>query len=181
MKKLSFLISLTTDDNDYQLEQAEAARKAARHCGLDVNIIHANNDAITQSEQLLNVIQSSAMPRPDGIVLEPAGGTALPHVARAALAAGIAWVVLNRETDYTHELRSRAKLPVFEVASDHVEIGRIQGRQFAALLPNGGPVLYIQGPSDSSAARQRTQGLSETKPENIQLSVLRAQWTAASA
>lgn len=181
MKKLSFLISLTTDDNDYQLEQAEAARKGARHCGLDVNVIHANNDAITQSEQLLNVIQSSATPRPDGIVLEPAGGTALPHVARAALAAGIAWVVLNRETDYTHELRSRAKVPVFEVASDHVEIGRIQGRQFAALLPNGGPVLYIQGPSDSSAARQRTQGLSETKPENIQLSVLRAQWTAASA
>jgi ribose transport system substrate-binding protein len=181
VKKLSFLISLTTDDNDYQLEQAEVARKAGRRLGVDVQIIHAANDPITQSQQLLKVIQSAATPRPDAIVLEPAGGTALPHVARAAVAAGIGWVVLNREADYTRELRKSAKVPVFEIGSDHVEIGRIQGRQLAALVPQGGAVLYIQGPSDSSAARERTQGLSETKPENIQLSMLKAQWTAASA
>jgi ribose transport system substrate-binding protein len=181
VKKLSFLISLTTDDNDYQLEQAEVARKAARRLGVEVQIIHAANDPINQSQQLLKVIQSSATPRPDAIVLEPAGGTALPQVARAAVAAGIGWVVLNREADYTSELRKTAKVPVFEIGSDHVEIGRIQGRQFGALVPQGGAVLYIQGPSDSSAARQRTQGVSETKPENIQLSMLKAQWTAASA
>jgi ribose transport system substrate-binding protein len=149
--------------------------------GVDVQIIHAANDPINQSQQLLKVIQSSAAPRPDAIVLEPAGGTALPHVARAAVAAGIGWVVLNREADYTNELRKTAKVPIFEIGSDHVEIGRIQGRQVAALVPQGGTVLYIQGPSDSSAAGQRTRGLSETKPGNIQLSMLKAQWTAASA
>jgi ribose transport system substrate-binding protein len=89
--------------------------------------------------------------------------------------------VVNREAEYLNELRATSKVPVFEIASDHVEIGRIQGRQFAALLPGGGAVLYIQGPSDSSAAKQRTQGVSETKPENIQLSMLKAQWTENSA
>ena len=181
MKKLSFLVSLTTNDNDYQQEQAEAAKKSARQVSADIEIIHADNDAINQSQQLLKVIQSSAVPRPDAIILEPVGGTALPHVARAAVAAGIGWVVLNREAEYMNELRATSKLPVFEIGSDHMEIGRIQGRQFAALLPTGGSVLYIQGPSDSSAAKQRTQGVSETKPENIQLSMLKAQWTETSA
>jgi ribose transport system substrate-binding protein len=181
MKKPSFLVSLTTNDNDYQQEQAEAAKKAARQFNADIEIIHADNDAINQSQQLLKVIQSSAVPRPDAIVLEPVGGTALPHVARAAVAAGIGWVVLNREAEYMNELRATSKLPIFEIGSDHTEIGRIQGRQFAALLPHGGAVLYIQGPSDSSAAKQRTQGVSETKPENIQLSMLKAQWTETSA
>jgi ABC-type sugar transport system substrate-binding protein len=181
MKKPSFLVSLTTNDNDYQQEQAESAKKAARQCNADVEIIHADNDAINQSQQLLKVIQSSTAPRPDAIILEPVGGTALPHVARAAVAAGIGWVVLNREAEYLNELRASSKLPIFEIGSDHMEIGRIQGRQFAALLPAGGAVLYIQGPSDSSAAKQRTQGVSETKPENIQLSMLKAQWTESSA
>jgi len=181
MQKLSFLISLTTGDNDYQLEQAEAAKKSARELGVDLQVIHADNDAINQSQQLLKVIQSSTGPRPNAIVLEPVGGTALPHVARAAVAAGIGWVVLNREAEYLTELRRTAKVPVFTIASDHMEIGRIQGRQFAALIPHGGVVLYIQGPSDSPAAKQRTMGMSETKPENIQISMLKAQWTEASA
>ena len=181
MQKLSFLISLTTGDNDYQLEQAEAAKKSARELGVDLQVIHADNDAINQSQQLLKVIQSSTGPRPNAIVLEPVGGTALPHVARAAVAAGIGWVVLNREAEYLTELRRTAKVPVFTIGSDHMEIGRIQGRQFAALIPQGGVVLYIQGPSDSPAAKQRTMGMSETKPENIQISMLKAQWTEASA
>jgi len=30
MKKLRFLVSLTTNDNDYQIEQAQSAEEAAR-------------------------------------------------------------------------------------------------------------------------------------------------------
>jgi ribose transport system substrate-binding protein len=180
MNKLSFLVSLTTLDNDYQLEQAESAKRVARQFGVDAEIIQADNDAINQSQQLLKVIQSKG-PRPDAIVMEPVGGTALPHVARAAVAAGIGWVVLNREAEYMTELRRTAKVPAFEIGSDHLEIGRIQGRQFAALLPKGGNVLYIQGPSDSSAAKQRTAGMNQTKPDNVLVSMLKAQWTEASA
>jgi ribose transport system substrate-binding protein len=181
MKKLNVLVSLTTNDNDYQMEQAASAEEAARRLGVDVQIIYADNDAITQSQQLLKIIQSRSDSHPDAIVFEPVGGTALPQVARAAAAAGMGWVVLNRDVDYIPELRKTHRVPIFAITSDHEEIGRIQGRQFAALLPKGGAVLYIQGPSESLAAKQRTSGMYETKPVDVQVKVMKGQWTEASS
>ena len=181
MKKLRILVSLTTNDNDYQIEQAQSAEQAAKRLGLDAQIIFADNDAINQSTQILKAIQAPAETRPDAIVFEPVGGTALPQVARAAAAAKIGWAVLNRDANYIAELRQTSAAPVFSVSSDHLEIGHIQGRQFAALLPQGGSVLYIQGPSENSAAKERTAGMQETKPANVQLTLLRGQWTEDSA
>src|SRR5271156_170133 len=181
MKKLKFVVSLTTDDNDYQVEQKESAEQAARKTGVDVQIIHAQNDAINQSTQVLKAIQAAKELRPDAIVFEPVGGTALPQVAKAAVSAGIGWVILNRDANYIEELRKTSTAPLFSVSSDHVEIGRIQGRQMAALLPKGGAVLYIQGPSENSAAKDRTAGMQETKPANIQPVMLKAQWTEESS
>jgi ribose transport system substrate-binding protein len=181
MKKLRILVSLTTNDNDYQIEQAQSAEQAAKKLGVDAQIIFADNDAINQSTQILKAIQAAPETRPDAIVFEPVGGTALPQVARAAVAAKIGWAVLNRDANYIAELRRTSEVPVFAVSSDHVEIGRIQGKQFAAFLPKGGSVLYIQGPSENSAAKERTAGMQETKPANIQLTLLRGQWTEDSA
>jgi len=181
MKKLNFLLSLTNNDNDYQLEQATAADEAAKRLGVHLNIVSADNDAINQSQQLLQVIQSHSDTHPDGILFEPVGGTALPQVARAAAAAGIAWVIMNREGDYIADLRKSYRIPAFTLTSDHEEVGRIQGRQFAALLPRGGSVLYIQGPSESLAAKQRTTGMYETKPADVQVKLMKAQWTETSS
>jgi ribose transport system substrate-binding protein len=181
MKKLRFLLSLTNDDNDYQVEQAASARTAALKLGIEIEIVNARNDGIAQSQQLLNRIQSSTNPRPDAILFEPAGSTALPQVARAAASAGIGWVVLNRDVDYIGDLRRQFNVPVFAITSDHEEIGRIQGRQLSALLPGGGLVLYIQGPSESSAAKQRLFGTLEAKLETLQLRIVKAQWTETSA
>ena len=180
-KRLRFVVSLMTKNNDYQLEQAVSAQEASHKLGIDVQIIYADNDPITQSTQLLRVIQSAAEARPDGIIFEPAGGTAFPQAGQAAVAAKIAWGVLNREADYLADLRNTTDVPVFLVSSDHKEIGRIQSRQFAALLPNGGNLLYIQGPSESSAAKDRTAGMQMTLPPNIRVTTLRAQWTEESA
>jgi ribose transport system substrate-binding protein len=181
MKKLNFLVSLTNNDNDYQQEQAQAAQKAAKRLGVEAEIIHANNDALTQSQQLLHYIQDAPVVKPDAILFEPAGGTAFPQVARAAVAAGIAWVVLNHEADYLADLRRSYKVPAFAISSDHEAVGRIQGRQFEALLPNGGSALYIEGPANSAAAKERTRGMNKTKPANIQVKSMRANWTEESA
>lgn len=181
MAKIRILVSLTTNDNDYQIEQAQSAEQAAGKLGVSAEIIYANNDAINQSTQILRAIQASPEDRPSAIVFEPVGGTALPQVARAAATADIGWAVLNREANYIEDLRKSANVAVFAISSDHVEIGRIQGRQFAALLPRGGSVLYIQGPSENSAAKERTMGMQETKPANIQVIALRGQWTEESS
>jgi ribose transport system substrate-binding protein len=173
MPKLRFLVSLTTNDNDYQIEQARAAEVAARKVNVDLKILYADNDAIGQSTQILKAVQ--------GELDEPVGATALPQVARAAVTAGIGWAVLNRDATYISELRQKNKVPVFGLSSDHVEIGRVQGRQCAALLPTGGTVLYIQGPSENSASRDRSLGMQEAKPANIHLVMLKGQWTEESS
>jgi ribose transport system substrate-binding protein len=181
MAKVRILVSLTTNDNDYQIEQAQSAEQAASKLGVSADIIYANNDAINQSTQILRAIQAPPEDRPNAIVFEPVGGTALPQVARAAAAVDIGWAVLNRDANYIEDLRKDSNAAIFAISSDHVEIGRIQGRQFAALLPRGGTVLYIQGPSENSAAKERTMGMQETKPANIQIIALRGQWTEESS
>jgi len=181
MKKLNFVVSLTTNDNDYQMEQAASAAEAARRLGIGLELMYAESDSILQSQQLLKIIQSGPESHPAGILFEPIGGTALPQVARAAASVGIAWVVLNREVDYIAELRRSYKVPIFSVTSNHEEIGRIEGKQLTVLLPGGGTVLYIQGPAESLAAKQRTAGMCETKPDNIQLKMMKGNWTEGSA
>ncbi len=181
MNKLRFLLSLTTDDNDYQIGQTSAAQQAARKLGVELEIVYARNDGIVQSQQLLSSIQSTTAPRPDAIIFEPAGSTAHPQIARAAAAAGIGVVLLNRDANYLAELRRLFPVPAFAITSNHEEIGRIQGQQLSAVLPGGGIVLSIQGPSESSAAKQRYTGLLQTKTDSLQLRVLKAHWTEASA
>ena len=181
MRKLKFVISLMTSDNDYQIEQAHSAELAAHKHGADFQILYAENDAITQSTQILRVIQAPPVERPDAIVFEPVGGTALPQVARAAVDTGIGWAVLNRDVSYVRELRKTAKVPVFGVSHDQLEIGRIQARQCAALLPSGGTILYLQGPSDNPVAKERFLGMEEAKPANIHPIMLKGQWTEDSA
>jgi ABC-type sugar transport system substrate-binding protein len=181
MANLKFLLSLTTSENDYQLEQANAATLSAKNLGVELQTVYAENDAINQSTQILKAIQVAPGDCPNAIVFEPVGGTALPQVARAAVHAGIGWVVLNRDANYIPELREGARVPVFGLSSDHAEIGRIQGRQAFALLPHGGSALYIQGPSENSAARDRLLGFQEVKHANLHLTMLKGQWTEESA
>ncbi len=176
---MNFLISLIMEENAYQQDQAAAASEAARRLGAQVQILYADNDAITQSQQLLNVIQSSsADSRPDAIVCHPVG-TTLKQVAREAMARGIGWALLNREDDYLTELRN-ADMPTFCVTVDQEEVGRIQGRQFGVLLPRGGLVLYILGPSMNPVFKQRAAGMESTKPSNIQVTTLRGNLTEQS-
>jgi ribose transport system substrate-binding protein len=177
LKKLRFVVSLITDDNDYQRQQASAAQEAATRLGVELQTLFARNDPIHESQQLLDIIQARDA-GVDGILVEPASRTAFPKVARAAIAAGMAWVILNCEADYLKQLRSSNTVPAFAVSADNHEIGKIQGRQLAALLPRGGSVLYLQGPTLSTVTEQRTAGMLETKPATVGVRVLKsANWT----
>jgi ABC-type sugar transport system substrate-binding protein len=181
MPRLRFICSLITKENDYQMEQASSARIAGQNLGVDVDIVFADGNAITQSTQILKHVQVPQEQRPNGIVVEPVGGTALPQVAKAAVTAGIGWAVLNRDADYVSDLRRIAKVPVFSLSTDHEAVGEIQAKQLAALLPGGGHVLYIQGPSENPATKGRVLGLNRILHPGIKLTTLRAQWTEESA
>ncbi|MGE5324761.1 MAG: substrate-binding domain-containing protein [Actinomycetota bacterium] len=179
MKQLSVVISLP-GDNKYLQEQAAAAKQEAERLGMTQRILNAESDSILQSQQLLEIIQSREA-RPDAIVIEPVNETGLPRVAEAAVGAGVAWVVSNARVDYIETLRKTSGIPVFSVSQDHAEIGRLQGKQFAALLPQGGSVLYLRGPASNSLACQRHEGIESTIPRDLHLKTIKIQWTEENA
>ncbi|MFZ0321814.1 MAG: substrate-binding domain-containing protein [Candidatus Sulfotelmatobacter sp.] len=177
MSQLNVVVALTTRDNDYQAEQSVFAAEVASHLGVKINIVYANNDAVNQSQQLVKIIQDRTQ-RPDAILVEPIG-TPMPQVAKAAVAAGIGWGILNREADYIAELRRSGGVPVFAVSPDQEEVGKIQGRQLAALIADGN-ILYIEGPSSSSTANLRTKGMLSTKPSAVLMKTLKGDWSERS-
>jgi ABC-type sugar transport system substrate-binding protein len=179
-KKLRIVVSLP-NDNAYQHEQGVVAKSTGESLGLAVQVMNARDDAITQSQQLLEIIQSRSTILPNAFLVEPVTRTGLPRVAEAAVAKGIAWVVSNSDVDYVKSLRKSSQVPVFTVTQGQHGIGRIQGKQLAALLPHGGSALYIAGPSASSVAVQRQEGVEDAKPRNVQMTTLRSKWSEESA
>ena len=178
MEKLNVVVSLITEQNDYQREQAASAQAAAAKLGASVQIIYANNDAVHQTQQILQYIQEPSK-RPDAIIVEPVG-TGMPQVAKAAVSAGIAWGIINARVDYLSELRQRALVPVFSVVSDHEQVGRIQGQQIDAILGKEGSVLYVEGPGVGEVARLRTKGMMASKPQKVSVKTLKGDWTQRS-
>jgi len=174
VKKPRVFLPLARENNDYQRLQASVAEQSAARLGVELTITSGNGDSIKQTQDLLDVIQSSSL-RPDAIVVEPAG-TTMANVARAAVASGIGWVLLNRRAEYMAELRANYQVPLFAISSDNEQIGRLQGQQLGVLLPQGGSALYIQGLANTTS-ELRLAGLSATMPKNIELRMLRGNWT----
>jgi len=162
-------------DTMYLREQSNAAKAMAQRLGVQLEVVSAGMDAVHQGQQVLKFVQAANGSRPDGIILEPVSAQGLPRVAEAAVAAGIGWVVSNAQVDYLGALRKNAKAPVFKVSQDHVEIGRIQGRQIGALLPDGGSILYLRGPGMSSIASKRFEGVESGKPKNVEVKSVKVQ------
>lgn len=178
MEKLNVVVALTTRENDYQAEQAVAVADMAARLGVKIQIIYADNDAVNQTQQLIKIIQDPIQ-RPSAILVEPVG-TGMPQIAKAAVAAGIGWGIINSDPDYIPELRRSGEVPVFSVSTDQSEVGRIQGKQLGVLVPEGN-VLYIEGPFNSTATQYRTKGMLSTKPAAVELKMLKGDWTERSA
>jgi ribose transport system substrate-binding protein len=175
------VVSLPEKDNEFQLLQAVDARVAAKRLGFEVEMLYASNSGMAQIHQLYKAIHGD--PRPSALVVEPIASGSLEVVLRKAAERGIGAAVLNCTVDYVSRLRvDFPQLPFFTVGSNQVEIGSIQGEQLRALLPEGGTVLYLHGPSGAVAADERFRGL-KTALEGtaIRLIVLDGQWTEESA
>jgi ABC-type sugar transport system substrate-binding protein len=178
VKKWKCVLSIP-GDAIYLREQTAVAKTTADRLGMELQVVSAEMDPVNQGQQLLQFVQSPAAQRPDAIILEPVSAAGLPRVAEAAVAAGIAWVVSNAQVEYLEALRKKAKAPVFLVSQDHVEVGRIQGRQIGAMFPDGGSVLYLRGPSMSSIASRRFEGLDSAKPRNVEVKSVKVQGSTA--
>jgi ABC-type sugar transport system substrate-binding protein len=182
--KESVVVSLLSSAQEFQLMQAADARVAGQRTGLDVELVFCENNAIQQIQQLYSFIHAPEERRPAALVVETVTAEGMERVARNALKAGIAWVGQQWKTEYLPTLRAQyPKVPVVSVAVDEDEIGTIQARQVRALLPQGGGLLVVQGPSDSTTAVRRHDGLvSGLRNSGLEITTaLPADWTARGA
>ena len=160
MKDKTAGLFLLTRQNDYQRLQETAAVAMAQHLKLPLEVHLAENDARVQAQAVYAFIH--AHPAGSAVLIEPVNDSAVEQAARHAALAGMGWILLNRTNGYLHALRLEfPSLPIGAVTADQKEIGRIQGKQFEALLRGKGTVLYVCGPAGASAATDRLAGMRE--------------------
>jgi ribose transport system substrate-binding protein len=182
--KPKIVVSLLTSNQDYQRMQAADAQTAAQGAGLGIEVVFAENNAIQQIQQLYRFLRLPEGERPVAILVEAVSRDGLERIARSAVKAGIGWVAMQTNVSYLASLhQDNPKVPVVSVTADEEEISRLQARQFRALLPKGGTVLYLQGPLDSAAAQARFEGMQrEIQGSGIEVGhVLNGDWTEPSA
>jgi ABC-type sugar transport system substrate-binding protein len=180
MTKRKLVASFITRDQEFQLLQAEDAKRAAKEAGYEMEVVFADGRAITQIKQLFSFITLPEEERPAAILVEPASDDVYERVANNAVRAGIGWVLLNSQADYLEDLRkSHPELPVSAVMIDQLEVGHIQAQQYQALLPHGGEMLFVkQGPFPNPAAAERLEGMQERMAgSSIRIHTIQSDWT----
>jgi ABC-type sugar transport system substrate-binding protein len=177
------VVSLTSEDQEYQALQGEDAREAGRRLGVEVEVLFAEDNAVQQIQQIFRHVHAPEVERPAALLVHTRAPDGLERVARNAARAGIGWFLLNRTAPYLEGLRDEHPgLAVGAVTTDHAEIGHIHARQLARLCPDRSHVLYVQGPSDAPSARLRLEGFEQAlRGRGYELKVVNGEWTAASA
>ena len=158
----------------YQVLQGKDALEAGRAAGYAVDVAWA-----TSFDQYGVVRKRLAASPVDAVVAEPAS------IATAGLILknlkGKAGLVLLNVWDPSFEPDLApwgSGLPAGTISQPQSRIGQIQGRQLAVAMPQGANVLVVTGPSRSSAARERLEGLRSTVRPDITLHTAEAgQWS----
>jgi inositol transport system substrate-binding protein len=147
--------------SDFQELLRKDAEAAAKRSGITLETYFTGHEFSGQVKQVREVIEGAA--RPNAVIVLPVRDHGFGLTVRAALRAGISFVYIDRTEDDLSEVAkdATAGAVVSQVCPDEIETGRIQGRQFRALLPKGGKVLYIQGSRRSLSGRDRTRGMEE--------------------
>jgi ABC-type sugar transport system substrate-binding protein len=148
-----------------QALKAEGERVAAelsrQGFGIRLEVRHARGNDQAQQQQI-EADRRSARP-PDLYVIIPINQDAVYALLSHILGAqpGSTCVFLHQPLRAGLKLEREAwGARLLSVAADQVEIGRIQARQLAALLPGGkGSLLYVQGNEHSYATRHRLKGV----------------------
>jgi ribose transport system substrate-binding protein len=154
-------VSLLDDSQEYQRIQAEEARSAGARSGLEVEVQYTKGDPALQMKQLGDAVQVEASRRPVAVVLHPVAVAGLEALARSMLRAGVGWVSLDQAFYLPAIQRDFPDRLVALVSTDNREIGRLQAKLFRALLPAGGSVVYVEGPSLSPPVIHRREGMKE--------------------
>ena len=176
---------LLTDGQDFQRAQEQSARDVCEKERFQMEVAYADNSPVMQIRQVHEYIDRPLNIRPVAIAIELASAPeAFTQVARSALSAGVGWVELSSGASIVHSLRHEFPGQLFaSVTADEEAIGQLHAAQCRALLPNGGTVLYVEGPSVNTIVKARRLAL-EKGLQGSSISIaktLAADWTEEGA
>jgi ABC-type sugar transport system substrate-binding protein len=165
---------LHINDPDHVFDKglkAEAERVAAEltRSGFPIRVDcrYGRGDEASQLQQI--EADRSAEPRPSLFIVIPINKDAVYRILTGIVDAhqDVTCVFLHQPLARIQSAERKVHgSRLFSVAADQAEIGRIQARQFAALLPGGaGDVLYVQGRANSYATAERMKGLLAELPQ----------------
>ena len=147
MPNARVLVSLLTDQEEFQRLQAADAKATAELHGLDVEVVFAENNGVVQIQQLFRAVHAGPEARPTAIIVETVTGEGLERVARSAVKAGVGWILLNR------------RVPYLAVAGPGLEgsglIGRHATRSRSDASRDGSSAPWCRREATSSTSRGR--------------------------
>ena len=151
---------LLTDGQDFQRTQEQSARAVCAREGFEIEVAYADNSPFMQIRQVLEYIERPLNIRPAAIAIELASApAAFTQVAKSTLSAGVGWVELSSGGSASESRHDFLGHLAASVVVDEEAIGALQAAQCRALLPNGGDVLYIEGPGVNTIVKARRAGL----------------------
>ncbi|GAA4838249.1 ABC transporter permease/substrate-binding protein [Saccharopolyspora rosea] len=146
--RLKIALSVSTLNNPFFVDVRAGAQQEADRLGVDLLVTDSSEDASQQA----NAVQNALAQNVDAIVLNPVDSDAVVPSVKAANAARIPVVGVDRAPS--------GGTAVTTVASDNVAGGRLAAQQLAQQVGSG-PVAVLEGQPGTSAARERGQGFTE--------------------
>ncbi|NUT82019.1 sugar ABC transporter substrate-binding protein [Pseudomonas sp. NA13] len=147
-------VSMSQFDDTWLTYLRESMDKKAKSLpdGVTLQFEDARSDVVKQLSQVENFISQKV----DALIVNPVDTAATQRITKAAVAAGIPLVYVNRRPD-------DPKLPagVVTVASDDLEAGRMQMQYLADKMGGKGDIVILLGDLANNSTTNRTKGVKE--------------------
>lgn len=142
-------LSLSTLSNPFFVAVRDGAQQEAEAKGYDLTVSDAQNDAATQA----NAVQNFLTQQVDAIIVNPTDSDAIVPSVKAANAADIPVIAVDRGANGGDVATT--------VASNNVEGGKLAADALAKAIGESGKVVELQGTPGTSAAQERGQGFDQ--------------------
>jgi len=159
-------VSIARVDDNFMTYVRNGLDDAARQENVQIQFEDAQGDVVRQ----LNQVQGFLNQKVDAVIVLPVDTSATASMTRAAVAAKIPLVYVNRHPD-------ERKLPtgVVTVASNDIEAGQLQIRYLAEKLGGKGTLAIIMGDLAQNATHDRTEGVKQILKDYPNIKVVEQQ------
>ena len=159
-------VSIARVDDNFMTYVRNGLDDAARQENVQIQFEDAQGDVVRQ----LNQVQGFLNQKVDAVIVLPVDTSATASMTRAAVAAKIPLVYVNRHPD-------ERKLPtgVVTVASNDIEAGQLQMRYLAEKLGGKGTLAIIMGDLAQNATHDRTEGVKQILKDYPNIKVVEQQ------